>query len=165
MLMASAFFNGCGGNNESPTQKLQAPAAVAEDEEEEETHSTGKATETAGASVYDNWYTNKGIGPVKNLTLSAEIDQALAAEGEKIFKEKCTSCHKPDKRFIGPAPKGVLERRTPEWVMNMILNPEKMVKEDPIAKQLLLDYNLSPMANQNLTEEEARKVLEYFRTL
>ena len=49
--------------------------------------------------------------------------------------------------------------------MNMILNPEQMVKEDPIAKQLLVDFNLSPMANQHLTQEEARSVLEYFRTL
>jgi hypothetical protein len=49
--------------------------------------------------------------------------------------------------------------------MNMILNPEQMVKEDPIAKKLLVEYNMAPMANQNLTEEQARKILEYFRTL
>jgi hypothetical protein len=48
--------------------------------------------------------------------------------------------------------------------MNMILNPEEMVNKDPIAKELL-DRYLSPMADQNLTEEEARKVLEYFRTI
>ena len=75
------------------------------------------------------------------------------------------ACHRPDKKFIGPAPKGVLERRTPEWVMNMILNPEEMVQKDPLAKDLLVEFNGSPMANQNLTEEEARAVLEYFRTL
>ncbi len=49
--------------------------------------------------------------------------------------------------------------------MNMILDPGKMVQEDAIAKKLLMDYNGSPMANQNLSEEEARSVLEYFRTL
>jgi hypothetical protein len=49
--------------------------------------------------------------------------------------------------------------------MNMILNPEKMIQQDPIAKQLLIEANLAPMANQHLTEEQARKVLEYFRTL
>jgi len=48
--------------------------------------------------------------------------------------------------------------------MNMILNPDEMVQKDPIAKALLAEY-LSPMANQNLTEEQARAVLEYFRTL
>ena len=49
--------------------------------------------------------------------------------------------------------------------MNMILNPDVMVQEDPIAKKLLMENNGSPMANQNLTNEEARAVLEYFRTL
>ena len=49
--------------------------------------------------------------------------------------------------------------------MNMILDPEGMVNNDPLAKQLLLEYNGSPMANQNLTEDEARSILEYFRTL
>ncbi len=49
--------------------------------------------------------------------------------------------------------------------MNMILNPEEMVFKDPIAKKLLAEYNFAPMANQNLTEDQARKILEYFRTL
>lgn len=108
---------------------------------------------------------NKGIGPVKNLEFPASIDDAMAKSGESVFKLKCMACHKPDKKFIGPAPTGIFERRSPEWVMNMILNPEEMVQKDPIAKQLLIDYNGSPMANQSLTEAEARDILEYFRTL
>jgi mono/diheme cytochrome c family protein len=107
---------------------------------------------------------NKGIGPVKTLSLG-EINPAMAAEGEEIFKKMCSACHKPIEKFIGPAPKGILDRRSPEWIMNMILNPEEMIKNDPIARQLFIDANLAPMANQHLTEEQARKVLEYFRTL
>jgi hypothetical protein len=38
-----------------------------------------------------------------------------------------------------------------------------MVAENPIAKKLLAEY-VAPMANQNLTEAEARLILEYFRT-
>lgn len=105
---------------------------------------------------------DKGIGPVTSITL-AEIDESMAAEGKELFKLKCSACHKISKRFVGPALAGVTERRTPEWIMNMILNPEVMVAENPIAKELLAAY-LSPMANQNLTEKEARLILEYFRT-
>jgi len=47
--------------------------------------------------------------------------------------------------------------------MNMILNPDQMIKENPIAKKLFMEY-LAPMANQNLTQDEARSILEYFRT-
>lgn len=108
---------------------------------------------------------NKGIGPVKELTLDATIDAEMAKQGKAIYMQMCTACHKPDKKFIGPAPKGILERRSPEWVMNMILNPEVMIQKDPIAKQLLIEYNGAPMANQNLSQEQARQVLEYFRTL
>lgn len=110
-------------------------------------------------------HTNKGVGPVKSVTLAPEIDQAMAAKGKETYDQMCMACHKPDKKFIGPAPKGILERRTPEWVMNMILNPEGMIKEDPLAKDLLMEFNGAPMANQHLTEEQARAVLEYFRTL
>ncbi len=106
---------------------------------------------------------NKGIGPISSVSLG-EIDADLAATGEAEFKVKCTACHKISKRHIGPALKGVTERRSPEWIMNMILNPEEMVQKDPIAKQLLIEYNGAPMANQNLSEEEARAILEYFRT-
>ena len=89
----------------------------------------------------------------------------MALKGEEVYKAKCTACHKIGKKFIGPPPNGIFERRSPEWIMNMILNPEEMVQKDPIAKQLLIEFNGSPMANQSLTEEEARSILEYFRTL
>ena len=107
---------------------------------------------------------DKGIGPVTSVELGAEIDDALVAKGKEIFDAKCSACHKVDKRYIGPSPAGIMDRRTPEWIMNMILNPDEMVAQNAQAKQLLAEYS-SPMANQNLTEEEARNVLEYFRTL
>ena len=106
---------------------------------------------------------NKGIGPISSVTLG-EIDPALAAEGEVVFKAKCTACHKLSKKFVGPALKGVTQRRSSEWIMNMAMNPEEMIQKDPIAKKLLIEFNGAPMANQNITEEEARAILEYFRT-
>jgi len=109
--------------------------------------------------------TNKGVGPIKSITLPAEIDPTLAAQGQDVYNKMCTACHKPNEKFIGPPPAGILERRTPEWVMNMILNPEVMIVQDPLAKDLLMEFNGAPMANQNLTEDQARAVLEYFRTL
>lgn len=108
---------------------------------------------------------NKGVGPVTSVDLAPEIDRKLAVQGKEIFDMMCSACHKPDTKFIGPAPKGILDRRSPEWVMNMILNPDVMVQEDPLARDLLMEFNGSPMANQNLSEEEARAILEYFRTL
>lgn len=104
-----------------------------------------------------------GVGPAQAISFGA-LNQAMVTEGQEIFKSKCSSCHKPLKKYVGPAPVGIYERRDPQWVMNMILDPEGMAANDPVAKELLKRY-LAPMANQNLTEEEARKVMEYFRTL
>ncbi len=109
-------------------------------------------------------FSNKGIGPIKAVTLGP-VDQLLVKKGQEIYKSMCTACHKPTKKFIGPSPKGILDRRSPEWIMNMILNPENMILKDPIAKDLLIEFNNAPMANQNLSEDDARAVLEYFRTL
>ena len=105
---------------------------------------------------------NKGIGPIKNITLSA-IDDQLVAKGKVIYKTNCSACHKFKKRYIGPALKGITKRRSPEWIMNMILNPDEMLKKDPVGKALIKEYN-APMANQQLKESDVRAILEYFRT-
>lgn len=136
----------CGGN-EKPTNPDYKPESMLDKQEEVDPMES------------------IGVGPITSTIELGELDQALADKGKEIFEGKCTACHKTDSKFIGPAPKGILDRRTPEWVMNMILNPDGMVKEDPTAKALLIEYNGSPMANQNLTKDEARSVLEYFRTL
>jgi len=108
---------------------------------------------------------NDGIGPFKNITFDAAVDKEMAAAGEAKYNAICTACHMADQRMIGPALKGVYERRSPAWVMNMIKNPDEMLKDDPIAKALLKEYNNSIMLNQNLTEEETRAMAEYLRTL
>ncbi|RYM35047.1 cytochrome c [Brumimicrobium glaciale] len=108
---------------------------------------------------------NKGVGPIKSVTIPETIDQELAAKGLEVYEKNCTACHKPNKKHIGPAPKDILDRRTPEWVMNMIINPDIMVQEDALAKDLLIEFNGSPMSNQGISEDDARAILEYIRTL
>ena len=103
-----------------------------------------------------------GIGPVEPFTLT-DIDEALAVAGEEVFTVKCSACHKMAERYVGPALADVTTRRSPAYVMNMILNPEEMIQRHPEAKALLAQF-MTPMANQNLTEEEARAVLEFLRT-
>lgn len=149
-VVISVFLVACGGG----TSEQNEPDA-------------SKATENEVAEVVETSATidpmqDKGVGPVTSITLG-EIDESLVEKGKEIFKANCTACHKVEKRFVGPAIGGVIERRTPEWIMNMILNPEGMVTENEQAKKLLAEYN-APMANQNLTEEEARAILEFFRT-
>ncbi|HIA36939.1 MAG TPA: cytochrome c [Flavobacteriales bacterium] len=108
--------------------------------------------------------TNIGIGPIKSIVLG-EIDMDLVEKGKKFYNETCTACHKIDVKIIGPPQAGILKRRTPEWVMNLILNPAEMLKKDPTARKLLKEYNNVQMTDQGVTQEEARSILEYFRTI
>lgn len=105
---------------------------------------------------------DKGVGPITVIELG-DIDADLVESGKIVFEANCTACHKMGKRYVGPDLNDVTERRTSEWIMNMILNPEGMVKDNQLAKDLLTEYS-APMANQNLTEDESRAILEYFRS-
>jgi mono/diheme cytochrome c family protein len=106
---------------------------------------------------------DKGIGPIKEVQLGP-IDQNLVKKGKEIFDSKCATCHKLEEKYVGPPLKGVTKRRKPEWIMNMILNPTEMEQKDPIAKQLLSEY-LTQMTFQNVSQEEARALLEYLRSV
>ncbi|WP_190811468.1 cytochrome c [Flagellimonas sp. S3867] len=155
-----ALLLSCGGKEEKKKDGFQVQRQKSTTEKVESQPETNAVKPSERVEL-----TNKGVGPVKSLTLNDDIDTAMSEEGKAVFEQMCLACHRIGKKFIGPAPNGILERRSPEWVMNMILNPEVMVKEDPLAKELLMEFNGSPMANQGLTEEQARAVLEYFRTL
>lgn len=150
MAVVFALLSACGDGGNSDGASAAEPA-------EKKTESTTEAKEVDPMK-------SKGIGPVEKVELS-EINPKLAEKGKVIYEKNCTSCHKVDKKYIGPAPKDILERRSPEWVMNMIMNPTEMLQKDPTAKKLLAESNGAIMANQNIDREQARAILEYFRTL
>ena len=157
MISCITLLISCGGKEEKKKEGFSYDKKTT-------TEKTTKKVEEIPASKRVD-LANKGIGPITSITLNAEIDQTMAIHGADVFKKMCTACHRVDKKFIGPAPTGILERRSPEWVMNMILNPDEMTQKDPLARALLIEFNGSPMANQSLSEEDARAVLEYFRTI
>ncbi len=152
-MALGAFIASCGGKKEEKKDGFEVSRTKSEDK---------KAQTSEGVPVDLD---NKGVGPIKNIEFPDDIDTEMAARGEAKFNAICVACHMVDQRMIGPAMEGVYERRSPEWVMNMILNPDEMLREDPIAKALLKEYNNAIMLNQNLTEAEARDLAEYLRTL
>ncbi|MGV3665566.1 MAG: c-type cytochrome [Leptospira bouyouniensis] len=119
----------------------------------------GEKTEESPASNASS----KGIGPVSSVAIGA-LDQSMAERGKKQFEAKCSACHKFEEKVVGPALQDVTLRRTPEWIMNMILNPVEMTQKDPIGQELLGEH-LTQMTFQNVKEEEAREILEYFRKM
>lgn len=105
----------------------------------------------------------KGIGPVRSVDLQEAIDEVMADKGKALMDMKCTACHQyNDKRIVGPGFEGITNRRRPEWIMNMITNVEVMLDQDPVA-QALLEECLTRMPNQNISQDEARSILEHLR--
>ncbi len=105
-----------------------------------------------------------GIGPVKEEVALGELDPELAAEGKEVYEAKCTACHKPNERYIGPASNEIMDRRSPAYIMNMIMNPDEMTRKHPEGIKMMQEY-MAPMPYQNVTIEQARAIVEYFRTL
>jgi len=120
------------------------------------------AAPAAGGSDLTPFQLKNGIGPVTTEITLGPPDRAMAERGEKTFETKCSACHKFAEKYVGPALGGVLERRTPTYVMNMVLNPEGMYTRHPVAKQLLAEH-LTQMPNLGLSQDEAREIVEYFR--
>lgn len=125
---------------------------------------TGIPSDAVGPDGLTSFQEEHGIGPMtKPVDVSASVDKTLAASGAKLFEQKCSACHKMDERYVGPPLGDVTKRRTPTFVMNMILNPQEMVLKHPASKKLLAEF-LVPMPNLNLSTGEAREVVEYLRS-
>ena len=137
---------------------IAAIAACGSGEREEHEEKSESSESALSAFELEN-----GIGPVKEKVELGALDAKLADSGRKVFEAKCSMCHKMDTVYVGPALGEVTTRRTPAFIMNMILNPQEMVEKHPVAKQLLAE-RMTFMANQGLTVPEARAVVEYLRT-
>ncbi|KAG1647866.1 putative esterase YheT [Nymphon striatum] len=108
ILAISALIASCGEKKEEKKESFEMNRAKTE-----------KKAEVASEGVPVDM-DNDGVGPFSDITFADDIDTELAAAGEAKFSAICTACHMAEQRMIGPALKGVYERRSPAWVMNMI---------------------------------------------
>jgi len=157
-LVFAIFLTSCGDSKKKDTPKAPVTKTEVKKEPVKKVETTAKVVDDLMKPTLDN----KGIGPIKNVKLGA-IDDKMVAKGKELFKINCTACHKIKKKYIGPALKDITKRRSPEWIMNMILNSDEMLKKDPVAKALIAKYN-APMAQQQIPKNDVRAILEYLRT-
>ncbi len=104
-----------------------------------------------------------GIGPItERVSLSEEPDEDLVIRGRDIYEMKCEMCHNMEGRMVGPALGDVLERRSAEFVMNFILNPQGMTRNHPEGQRMLQEY-MTAMPFQNVSEDDAKALVEFLR--
>lgn len=86
-----------------------------------------------------------------------------AEEGEALFQKYCTGCHTiGGGDLAGPDLLGVADKRDPDWLEHWLAGPDVMIAQgDPIALELLAQYNGVVMPNQNLSLTEIDALLVY----
>jgi len=146
--MLSIISWGCSSSSKESNNNQSAQAASAQ----------------ASSSGLTSFQQENGIGPIKKEVKVGKLDQKLANKGKNIFESKCSSCHQLGKRYVGPDLKEVTSRRTPAYIMNMIMNPSGMTHKHPEARKLLAKF-ATQMADMNVSKDQARAIVEYFRSV
>lgn len=157
VLMLPVYLNSCSGSSASDSETDTSTAALSGS-------SSSDASSGVDISKIDpkKKSDDKGVGRFSSVPLGP-IDPKMAEAGKAVFTVHCSACHKPTtERLVGPGLKGVTQRRTPEWIMNMITDPELMTHKDPIAEALLATH-YTQMTFQHVTDQQARQILEFFR--
>ena len=142
LILGSLILAGCGGSETPPAAAAAQPGLA--------------------AGAVSEFELEHGIGPVTEPMTLGTVDHEMAEAGEDLFELKCAACHKLREKYVGPALGDVTARRSPAFIMNMILNPQGMIERHPVVKQLLAEH-LTFMPNQGLSRDEARQVVEYLR--
>ena len=162
MIVLAVIFFACGNNDNT-----KDPNDTTNTESVEETSTTSTEPSTAEATTEGNpsYDPHRGEGKFSDVKIDASLDQAMAKKGENVYNTKCASCHKlTDEKLVGPGWKGVTTRRKPEWIMNFSTNPDPMIDKDP-ELQAQLEICLVRMPDQNISDEDARDVVEFMRKI
>jgi mono/diheme cytochrome c family protein len=100
--------------------------------------------------------------------VSANPSRQSADDGGIIFQEQCVACHTVGQGDgVGPDLKGVTTRpgRDSDWLTRWISAPDELLAQgDPLATELLEEYNNVPMPNLGLSEAEVASLIAFLET-
>ncbi|MCP1385122.1 c-type cytochrome [Runella salmonicolor] len=84
--------------------------------------------------------------------------------GKELFDKNCISCHSSsDEMVVGPGLKGITQRRSEEWILKWVQNPQKVLASgDKYANDLYLKFNKASMTPfPSLSKEDIGAILAY----
>lgn len=110
-----------------------------------------------GLGVDPSW----GNSPLPDPAVDHVPDDLMADVGAELFRRNCVACHSVGGGdVVGPDLSGVTHRRPPDWIRGMIARPDSMIRVDPVAGALLIQYQV-PMPNRRLDAARVRALLEF----
>jgi mono/diheme cytochrome c family protein len=94
----------------------------------------------------------------------ASVDPGLAEAGAAVFERHCAACHAvTGAPKLGPNLAGVTLRREAPWIQAMILRPDSMTRDDPVAASLKARYGVQMLVVGKVDGTGARAVIEFLR--
>jgi mono/diheme cytochrome c family protein len=92
----------------------------------------------------------------------SDSDEAITA-GRSLFNANCSACHNLDRRGVGPALRGVTERREMDWTRRFIKNSQAVIQSgDATAVALFKEYGNTVMPSMNfLSDGDIDNLLSY----
>lgn len=91
---------------------------------------------------------------------------AFAQDGEKLFKQNCSSCHRiDDQKVVGPGLAGI-EDRAPsrEWIAKWVKNPDAMIASGDEYANKIKDFSPTAMTAFGFLEDaEIFAILDYIK--
>lgn len=90
-------------------------------------------------------------------------DEENIQAGKTLFNANCSACHKLDQKLLGPALRGVTDRREIQWTKDFIHNSQKVIQSgDATAVALFAEYNNMIMpAMPFLSDDDLNHLLAY----
>ena len=98
-----------------------------------------------------------------SFSINVSAQEPDIAKGKSLFNSQCASCHKLNRKLVGPALKGVSAKYEKEWLYSWIKNSAAMIKSgDERAVAIYEEYNKVAMnAFPNLSNNDIDNILAY----
>ena len=100
------------------------------------------------------------------LSQDISTDPAAISAGKQLFDGNCKTCHRVDKKLVGPALAGVYDRAPSiQWIKDFIHNSQAVIASgEPYAVKLYNDYNKVQMtAFTGLKDADIMNLLAYIK--
>ena len=96
-------------------------------------------------------------------SISISAQELDISKGKSLFNANCASCHKLNKKLIGPALKGVSSKYEKDWLYTWIKNSASLIKSgDEQAVAIYNEYNKVAMNTfPQLSNEDIDNILAY----
>ncbi len=92
------------------------------------------------------------------------VETKAQVDGAELYNNNCVACHKIDQDLVGPALKGITERRDEAWLLKWIRNSQAVIASgDQYAVDLFAKWNKIAMPAYDWSDEEIKAVLAYVK--